>query len=112
MYSPEIKNKIEAELEQARKARENGLEGQARVCARRAAGQAVHEYLQRRGEPISGPSVMDLLASFKERADTPEQMRSVAEHLLLRVSSDYSLPSPIDLLSETRWLVDTLETMD
>lgn len=112
MYSPETRSKIEAELAQAIKAREAGLEGQARVCARRAAGQAVRDYLDRRGETTSSPSVMDLLASFSERANTPERMRQVAGYLMMRVQSDYTLAEPVDLLSEARWLVDTLERMD
>ena len=36
---------IEAEFEKAEQARRRGNEGQARVCARRAAGIAIREYL-------------------------------------------------------------------
>ncbi len=42
-------------------ARGRGNEGQARVCARRAAGVAVREYFLRLGIPIVNPGAYDLL---------------------------------------------------
>ena len=40
---------LHIEFERAASARRKGNEGQARVCARRAAGIAIREYLIRRG---------------------------------------------------------------
>jgi hypothetical protein len=40
--------------------RARGNEGQARVCARRAAGAVLREYFQRRGLPVRSPSAYDL----------------------------------------------------
>ena len=55
------KVKLETEFERAEAARANGNEGQARVCARRAAGIAIREYYARRGQSVHTPSAYDLL---------------------------------------------------
>ena len=47
-------------------ARVQGLEGRARVCARRAAGAAVREFFELRGLPLPGPSAVDLLEALRE----------------------------------------------
>jgi hypothetical protein len=44
-----LHEQIEKEFELAERARANGNEGRARVCARRAAGIAAREYLTRKG---------------------------------------------------------------
>ena len=59
---------IEAEFERAEQARARGNEGQARVCARRAAGIAVREYLTRSGIRPPSTSAYDLLNLVKEDA--------------------------------------------
>jgi len=50
------KDKLEIEFERAETARSSGNEGQARVCARRAAGIAIREYYARRGQSVHTPS--------------------------------------------------------
>jgi len=60
---------IEAEFEKAEGARRRGNEGQARVCARRAAGIAIREYLTRRGARPLIISAYDLLKLVKEVAN-------------------------------------------
>lgn len=97
------------ELEQAQKAREQGKEGQARVCARRAAGLAIQEYLNRKGiQPIS-VSALDLLNLIKEESLLPPDLKLVAEHLTLRVTEDFKLPIEADLIAESRQLCEWLE---
>jgi len=108
----EVNTRIEAELSRAMQARASGLEGQARVCARRAAGLAIRSYLEDRGETVLSSSVMDVLEFFRTRSEISPRMRATAEHLLTRVNQNYSLDIPVDLIAETRWLVDTLETSE
>jgi len=101
-------DQIRAELEMAEQSRLNGLEGRARVCARRAAGIAVRAYLSRQGTRLPTVSSIDLLATVQQLPDTPADVRAILSHLLERVDADYRLPAEIDLIRETRQLVDRL----
>lgn len=80
----------------------------ARVCARRAAGLIIGEYLRRRRIPSPGPSAYDRLRLLLDLAEVPMQSRSIAEHLVRRVNQDFSLPVESDLIQETRYLAEEL----
>ena len=97
------------ELEQAQKAREQGKEGQARVCARRAAGLAIKDYLTRKGIQPPSVSAMDLLNYIKGEPLLPLDLKLVAEHLTLRVTEEFKLPIEADLILESRQLCEWLE---
>jgi hypothetical protein len=104
----EWKKRAASELEQAVTARENGNEGMARVCARRAAGLIIGEYLQRREIPSPGPSAYDRLRLLLDLADAPKQARQICEHLVMRVNEDFNLSIETDLIAETRRLAEEL----
>jgi HEPN domain-containing protein len=108
LVDTEWKKRAVSELEKAVTARENGNEGMARVCARRAAGLIIGEYLQRRGISSPGPSAYDRLRLLLNLADAPEQARQIGDHLLRRVNQDFNLPFEADLIEETRRLADQL----
>lgn len=110
MFRAEAKTKIAEELSRGAQARSQGLEGRARVCARRAAGAAVREYLELNGQIMPGPSAYDLLAHLLEQPGISAEVRQVIEHLLARVDENYALPEGMDLLAETEWLVRELES--
>jgi HEPN domain-containing protein len=93
---------IELEFEKAEQARARGNEGQARVCARRAAGIAAREYLTRQGIRPSSGSAYDLLNLLKEDLSLPVDLRSIADHLTLRVTEEFKLPVDADLIAEAR----------
>ncbi|MBL8100744.1 MAG: hypothetical protein JNK81_16300 [Anaerolineales bacterium] len=97
-----------SELEQAQKAREQGKEGQARVCARRAAGIAIKDYLTRKGIQPPSTSALDLLNAIKEEPLLPADLKLVADHLTLRVTEDFKLPIDVDLIAESRQLCEWL----
>lgn len=99
---------IAFELEQAEQARAQGNEGRARVCARRAAGVAIREYLLRKGVRPPSSSAMDLLNLIKEDSRLPPELRSIIEHLTLRVTVEFKLPIQVDLIAEARTLCQTL----
>ncbi len=114
MFRAEAKSKIAQELDRGAAARREGLEGRARVCARRAAGTAIREYLELRGLDAPGPSAYDLLAAMQDftdaSVDVSAGIRRVVGHLLARVDEDFSLPDDVDLLAEAGWLAEALET--
>lgn len=102
------KEKLQIEFERAESARGRGNEGQARVCARRAAGIAIHEYYVRRGEQMRTPSAYDLLNLLSNDPYLPAELKQSATYLTLRVTQEFKLPVNIDLLEEARKLCDGL----
>jgi hypothetical protein len=110
MFRAEAKRKIEAELTRGAAARLDGFEGRARVCARRAAGEAVREFLLLKGQAVPGPSAYELLAFLLELPDIPHEVRQTAERLLTRVDQSFQLPLEADLLADAAWLAQALES--
>ena len=92
------------EFEKAAQARANGNEGQARVCARRAAGIAIRDYMKRREVRVTSMSAYDLLNLMKEDPRLPPDLKRVADHLTLRVTEEFKLPVDADLDEEARIL--------
>ena len=103
-------SRYKAELTRARSARLEGNEGMARVCARRAAGIVIGEFLLRRGLSDPGPSAYDRLTTLKSLPDVNERCKVVSEHFLVRVNPDHNLPLEVDLVSEAEWLAQELLT--
>lgn len=100
MDSP--RSEIDTEFERAAAARTRGNEGQARVCARRAAGIAVREFLTRRGTPPRSASAYDLLNLIKDDATLSAELKLIADHLTVRVNEEFKLPVNVDLLAEAK----------
>jgi hypothetical protein len=101
---------IKTEFDKAAQARDRGNEGQARVCARRAAGIAAREYFMRRGIRQTSVSAYDLLNLLKNDPDLPPELRQIADHLTLRVSEDFKLPVDADLVAEAKQFCEQLLT--
>lgn len=101
-----LRKQIEREMSLGQKARELGLEGKARVCARRAVGIALRRYFSIHRPNMAASSVVDLIQAFQERPDLPVNIREICAHLLTRVDPDYNLPVPVDLLAEAQLLID------
>jgi len=99
---------IAAEFEKAEQARARGNEGQARVCARRAAGIAIREYLTRRGIRPPSVSAYDLLNLLKEDPGLSPDLKMIADHLTLRVTEEFKLPVDADLVAEARKFCEEL----
>jgi hypothetical protein len=92
------------EMTQAEVARSEGNEGMARVCARRAAGIVIGEYFCRKRIQDPGSSAYDRLIVLTKLPDISPKIQEVANHLILRVNPDHTLPIDVDLIAETRWL--------
>jgi hypothetical protein len=111
MFSEQSRQEIEKEMKQAREARMRGLEGRARVSARRAAGAAVREFFRLHGEMINGAtaSAYDLLVLLQEMEGVPGLAREAAVNLLTRVDASFNIPAQIDLLAEADRLIFELD---
>ena len=105
-------SEIQAEFEKAERARARGNEGQARVCARRAAGIAIREYLSRAGLRPPSTSAYDLLNLIKEEPLLSPELKLVADHLTLRVTEEFKLPVNVDLVEEAKQFCDQLIKID
>jgi hypothetical protein len=101
-------SQLAAEFERADQARARENEGQARVCARRAAGIAIREYFSRRGIRPPSTSAYDLLNSIKEDPALPLNLQRIADHLTVRVTEEFKLPLDVDLVAEARQFCDEL----
>ena len=93
---------MDSEFEKAEQARARGNEGQARVCARRAAGLAIREYLTRRGIRPRSVSAYDLLNLLKDDSSLSPDLKLIADHLTLRVTEEFKLPVDADLVVEAK----------
>ena len=102
------KEKLQIEFNRAETARAGGNEGQARVCARRAAGIAIREYFIRRGRSVRTPSAFDLLNLLTEEPHLSPDLKQAAVYLTLRVTEEFQLPIDVDLIEEARKLCDGL----
>lgn len=80
----------------------------ARVCARRAAGIIVAEYLARQGYSLNTPSALDHLRFLINLPETTEAVRHSANLLLTRLDVDHKMPVKADLIAEARWLAKEL----
>ncbi|MBI5961956.1 MAG: hypothetical protein HY863_00645 [Chloroflexi bacterium] len=99
---------LQKEFEKAQQARVSKNEGQARVCARRAAGIAIREYLTRQGTKVPSMSAYDLLNLLKEDPFIPADMQLIVDHLTVRVTEEFNLPFDADLIAEARILCNWL----
>lgn len=99
---------IQNEFDKAEEARTRGNEGQARVCARRAAGIAAREYYARRGQPVRNPSAYDVLKLLAEDPHLSPDLQQVAVYLTLRVTEEFKLPVNVDLIVEAKKFCDGL----
>ena len=104
----EWKTKLAKEFQMAEAARARGNEGQARVCARRAAGVAIREYMTRHGIQVVSPSAVELLKTLVDLPDVSAVARSSAAYLTLRVDEGFKLPPGVDLIREAHLLCEQL----
>lgn len=95
-----MNQKIQSELDQAAAARAAGKEGKARVCARRAAGIAAREYLNRHGIQTETASAYSVLSALAELPGLEDRLRQAARDLTRRVDPDFRLPPGVDLIAE------------
>lgn len=103
---------FDAEIQQAETARQAGNEGMARVCARRAVGWVVGEFLRRQSITFESPSAYERLRVLVQIPDVRPDVKEVAGHFLVRITPKHELPIDADLIDEAHWLKNTLLESD
>lgn len=99
---------IQHELAMAHRARREGNEGRARVCARRAAGFAAEAYFQQRGFEPPVHSAYSLLELLGAEETLPGPVKRSLSLLTLRVNEDFELPAGTELIRESKKLIRVL----
>ncbi len=100
---------IEAELEKAKRARLDGNEGRARVCARRAAGIAARDFLNRQGVHLREASAYAALQALREFPSLAPDLQKAVSNLTTRVTAAFTLPMDADLIADAHKLIGGLK---
>lgn len=108
MKEKPLKDQIIIELEQAHQFRAQGMEGRARVCARRAAGWAVAVFRQHRLEVETHRNAYHQLRWFRKLEDIPVELRMAAERLTTHVTLSHDLPQREDPIDDAEMIVRAL----
>ncbi|HOQ68616.1 MAG TPA: hypothetical protein PKZ26_01190 [Anaerolineaceae bacterium] len=103
-----ISERIQKEMDMAFAARKQGNEGMARVCARRAAGIVVRDFLDQHGIEAAGLNNFEILVDESVRKSLPASVLPALQHLTMRVDENYALPTGIDLLADAQAVIQTL----
>jgi len=101
------RQRFESEIHRGELARSQGLEGRARVCARRAAGVVLQEFQRHKVPSSTVTNAYDLIRFYSESPDIVSEARDILRILLVRVSQGGVFPLPQDLLE----LVSRLPTL-
>lgn len=101
---------IQEELLLAKQSRNEGNEGRARVCARRAAGAAAQRYLRKAGFGDRAENALESLRTMKSEIELPERVVEAIDCLLKRVDLDHNLPADVDLIYEAETVIQYLNT--
>ena len=93
-------DEIRRELDRAQKALEEKNDGRVRVCARRAAGAAIRDWMSRQAQPPAwGQSAITQLRTIAADEKFPEPVRAAAMRISTTVLRDHTVPfagNPID----------------
>jgi len=107
MEAPKLQ--IREELLLAKQSRLEGNEGRARVCARRAAGAAVKEYLGKFGKIHKQENAIQSLLLLAQMEKLPVRVQEAVDWLVQRVNQDHNLPPEVDLIYEAGIVIEYIE---
>lgn len=100
------------ELNLAEISRQQGNEGKARVCARRAAGHVVGEYLRRQGLQVDSMNALTRIKETIALPELPDETNATLEHFLIHTTPEFKLPIDVDLIDDVRFLAHELLNED
>ncbi len=99
---------IDKELAVAREAEKAGNEGKSRVCARRAAGQAITWFLSRYPHEGWGADAMNQLLHVKEDPAFPEEARRAAVRLTTKISERFTSPFATNPIEDATIIIEAV----
>lgn len=107
------RTRVDDALQMAEDAKARGNEGMARVCARRAAGWTVQEYLNEQGIDLQTTSVIKHIDYILRVEGIDPEIKGYLEHMLVAkqkddLASDSYFPLDVDLVVEAKLLLSKL----
>jgi hypothetical protein len=105
---PSYESQFRVELRNAQISLAAGLEGRARVCARRAASILLRDYLNQRNELNPKLNSMETIHYMQKKSENPELI-SLLSHFSERVNEGHQLPSGTDLVASLFELAQLLD---
>jgi len=96
---------IEIELATAQAALQVGNDGKARVCARRAAGQALTWFLSEFPKGDWGKDAMQQLMHLRDDTSFPVEVREAAVRLTTKISQQFDYPFTNDPLADAQVII-------
>ncbi len=99
---------IEQELAAAQAARQDGNDGKARVCARRAAALATEVWLARLPMPLWRGDAMALLRQIQQNASFTLPIRQATERLSTPVTRQHTAPFTTDPIADAKLIISHL----
>jgi hypothetical protein len=100
---------IEKEFATAREALKAGNDGKARVCTRRAAGQAITWFLASHPRQGWGRDAMNQLLQLKDDASFPLEIRDAAVRLTTKISVRFTYPFTTNPIDDARLIINHIE---
>ena len=100
---------IEREFTAARKTLSEGNSGKARVCARRAAGQAISWFLAKNPRNGWGLDAMGQLNNLKSDPMFPQEVREAASRLTTKISDQFTTSFSTDPIQDGTIIVDYIK---
>ncbi len=104
-------DRIEAEFAAAEEARRKGNGGRARVCARRAVGQAVLRFLAARPDLQWGKDALRHIEHIRDEPSFPPAVRDAASRLTMKISGQFEYASGADPLADARLIISFLGSL-
>ncbi len=101
---------IEQELAAAETARQDGNDGKARVCARRAVGRATEAWIAQLPSPPWHGDAMAHLRHIQQDAAFPFPVRQAAERLSTPVTRQGAAPFTTDPIADARLIIAHLNS--
>ena len=102
---------IEKELVIAREAMKIGNNGKARVCARRATGQAITWFLSKYPRDGWGSDAMNQLIRLKDDQTFSQAVRDAAIRLTTKISDRFTYPFSTDPIEDAKIIIDHIQAM-
>ena len=96
---------IEQELAAAQAAQQDGNDGKARVCARRAVALATDLWLAHLPIPLLRGDAMAQLRQIQHNASFPLPIRQAAERLSTPVTNQHTDPFTTDPIADARLII-------
>ncbi len=105
------REQVEQELAKAAKGLREGNDGLARVCARRAVGLGVQNWVERSGAKTWPSDAMNILRKVQGEETFPPGIREAAQRLLTAVTQQDQTPMSSDPIGDARLILSHLDRL-